>query len=40
MPRGFLRHQEQPEHVEIEMLVEVLGGDAVQRRELVKGRHC
>ncbi len=38
MARGFLRNQQQAKHVEIEMLVEVFGRDAIQRRELVKAR--
>ena len=38
MARGLLRNQEKPEHVEIEMLVEVLGRDAIQRREFVEAR--
>ena len=38
MAHGFLRNQEKAEHVEIEMLVEVFGRDAIQRRELVEAR--
>ena len=40
-PRGaemldrFLRRQHQAQHVEVELLVEVLGGDVFQRGELV-----
>jgi hypothetical protein len=36
VPRGFLRDQQQAKHVEIKMLVEVLGRNAIQRRELVE----
>ena len=36
--RGFLRDQQQAEHIEIEMLVEMFGRDALQRRELVDAR--
>ena len=32
---GFLRREEQAEHVEIELLVKVLGGHVLERRELV-----
>jgi hypothetical protein len=36
VPRGFLRDQQQAKHVEIEMLVEVFGRDAIQGCELVE----
>ena len=35
MPGGLLRRQQQPQHVEIELAVEVLRRNAIERREFV-----
>ena len=37
---GFLRGQQQAEHVEVELLVEVLGGDRLRAARIRRCRRC